>query len=229
MNHGTLPSLLQLASQTLPVGAFSYSQGLEWAVAAGIVGNQSQAEEWIGVVLESGIAAWDATWVAASMRALSAAAYGDLATLNERFLASRETRELRAETVQTGKAMLDLLRDGDALDREALRFLERLDDGDGLAYPIAWAAAAAAHGIAVDAAVIGYLWSWVENQVLAALKCVPLGQRAGQRLLNRLGARLESLASQATARHPDDCRNLLPGHSLASMCHETQYTRLFRS
>jgi urease accessory protein len=229
VTRAALPRLLQLVSATLPVGAYSYSQGLEWAVGSGTVHDEATAGEWIEAVLEHGVAAWDAPWVAALMRAAARGAHAELATLNERFLAGRETRELRAETAQTGRSLLELLRDGGELTTSALECLEGLDADGGLAFPTAWSTAAVARGIAVDDALAGYLWSWLENSVLAALKTVPLGQRAGQRLLTRLGGRLEALASAAAARPLDDCSNLLPGFALASMHHESQYTRLFRS
>jgi urease accessory protein len=229
MTRGTLPRLLQLSSATLPVGAYSYSQGLESAVDAGVIRDEATAGEWIGAVLEYGVGAWDASWVAFLMRAAECGALAELGALNERFLAGRETRELRAEAIQTGRSLLELLRDTGELPAATLRTLEALDADPGLAFPTAWSAAAAARGIAIEDALVGYLWSWLENAVLAAMKTVPLGQRAGQRLLARLGGRLEPLASAAAARPLDDCSNLLPGFAIASTHHETQYTRLFRS
>ena len=228
MSRPTLAPLLQLASPTLPVGAFSYSSGLEWAVAAGQVRDEASARDWITAVLEEGVAVWDAPWVAALMRAWAADAAATVAALNARFLASRETRELRAETAQMGRAMLAVLQDGE-LPAATAALLARLEQDDGLAYPTAWAAAAVLRGVAVEDALVAYLWAWLENMVMAALKTVPLGQRAGQRLLTGLGERLGGLAADAAARPLDQCRNLLPGFTLASMHHETQYTRLFRS
>ena len=228
MRHPLAP-LLQLSSASLPVGAYSYSQGLEWAVGSGTIHDEASAGAWLETVLEHGVAAWDATWVAALMRAHRADAPARVTELNERFLASRETRELRAETIQTGRSLLALLRDDGERPTAHLETLEALEAGDGVAYPTVWAAAAVARGIRVEDAVVAYLWSWLDNAVLAALKSVPLGQRSGQRLLTRLGARLERLAGDAVARPLEQCCNLLPGFTLASMQHETQYTRLFRS
>jgi len=229
MTRAPLARLLQLVSTTLPVGAYSYSQGLEWAASCGVVRDEATAGEWIAAVLEHGIAAWDAPWVAALMCALERRRYSEVAELNARFLAGRETRELRAETLQTGGSLLDLLRDADELPVAALRALEALAAADGVAFPTAWAAVAVARGIATEEALVGYLWSWLENSVLAALKSIPLGQRAGQRLLTRLGGRLDALAATAAACPLEQCCNLLPGFALASMHHESQYTRLFRS
>jgi urease accessory protein len=229
VTRAPLARLLQLASPTLPVGAYSYSQGLEWAVTTRAVRDEAGVRDWIGTVLEHGVAAWDAPWVAALMRALACGADAEVAELNERFLASRETRELRAETLQTGRSLYELLRDNSGLPAGTLAALAALDAAEVLAYPTAWSAAAVAGGLAVEDALVAYLWSWLENAVLAALKTVPLGQRAGQRLLTELGGRLEALVALASACPPERCRNLLPGYALASMHHETQYTRLFRS
>jgi urease accessory protein len=229
MTRPSLAGLLQLASATLPVGAYSYSQGLEWAVDSGAVSDEAAAGGWIEAVLEHGVAGWDAPWVAALMRACEREAYAQVAELNARFVAGRETRELRAETLQTGRSLLDLLRGTDELSPAALHALEALAAADDLAFPTAWAAIAAARRIAIQDALVGYLWSWLDNSVLAALKSIPLGQRAGQRLLTRLGRRLDALAATAAARPLEECCNLLPGLALASMHHESQYTRLFRS
>ncbi len=229
MTRAWLPRLLQLSSPTLPVGAYSYSQGIEWAVEAGVIHDEASAGEWIETVLEHGVGAWDAPWVAALLRAAAQGRHAELAELNARYLAGRETRELHAETLQMGGSLLELLRDVAMLPAAVRAGLESLHAGAGLAYPTAWAAAAAAADIGVEDALIAYLWSWIENSVLAALKSVPLGQRAGQRLLTRLGARLEALAASAAVRPLDDCQNLLPGFALACTYHETQYTRLFRS
>jgi urease accessory protein len=229
MTSAPLAGLLQLASPTLPVGAFSYSQGLEWAVAEGTVHDEASLEAWLGSVLGDGIAAWDATWVAALMRAWSHGVPDTVTRLNERFLASRETRELLAETLQMGRSLLALLRNTQELTPARLARLESIDAAQGLALPVAWSAVAAHRDIPIHDALVGYLWSWLENAVMAALKTAPIGQSAGQRLLTRLGGTLATLAAEAIDRPLDRCSNLLPGFTLASMRHETQYTRLFRS
>lgn len=229
MSELPLAALLQLASPSLPVGAYSYSQGLESAVADGTVRDEGAVRDWLATVLEHGLASWDATWVAALLRAHRERAGSDVIELNEGFLASRETRELRAEAVQTGRSLLTLAREIDGTGLALLDVLTALDAGDGLAYPTVWTATAVARGIDDEPAVVAYLWSWLENSVLAAMKTLPLGQRAGQRVLIELGSRLATLAATAIARPLDQCCNLLPGLALASMEHETQYTRLFRS
>lgn len=229
MTRASLARLLQLASPALPVGAFSYSQGLEWAVAAGIVRDEATLGEWLEATLRHGVASFEAPWVAAAMRAWRVPDEALAAALNERFLASRETRELRAETLQMGRSLNALLRELKDLPPEVLATLAAIDADQGLAYPIGWAAAAAHRGLDLGDALVAYLWAWLENGVMAALRTAPIGQRAGQRLLLRFGAELDALAAAAATLPLERCCNFLPGLALASMHHETQYTRLFRS
>ena len=199
----SLVRLLQLASPALPVGAYSYSQGLEAALEAGIVSDAASAERWIGEVLDLSVARSD---VPLLWRML----HGE--DCNDEFIASRETAELRAETLQMGHSLCRLLSDlGIAANAEALSF------------PAAYALAARAWEIEPRAALLGYLWSWLENQVMAAVKAVPLGQTDGQRILMALGSRLETIDPQT------GFSNFAPGLAILSSGHETQYSRLFRS
>jgi urease accessory protein len=200
----SLARLLQLASPTLPVGAYSYSQALEAAVEAGVVHDAASAERWIGDVLEFSVGAMDAPLL---WRMLNGAECDEL------FLASRETAELRAETLQMGTSLSKLLKD--------------LDIGEAAgSFPTVYAFVARKWRIAAEDALIAYLWSWLENQVMAALKAVPLGQTDGQRMLLSLGSRLEHIALDSRSREP---ANLAPGLAFLSARHETQYSRLFRS
>jgi len=224
----TLIRLLQLASPALPVGAYTYSQGLEWAVESGAVRDEAGAARWIGDLLEWNLARFEAPLLACLVRAWDAGDDARVAALGADFLASRETDELRAETVQMGYSLVRLLGDLDAF--AALPgWRARLVALDQPAFPTAWAAAVAAWQIPVGQALPAYLWAWLENQVMAAVKAVPLGQSAGQRLLATLGARIPALAAQAAALPEDRWSNFTPGLALASSRHETQYTRLFRS
>jgi len=224
-----LPRLLQLASLALPVGAFSYSQGFEWAVESGAVRDEESARDWIEYVLTAGIAGWDMPYVASMLHAWHAPDLGHIAVLNEAFVASRETRELRSECVQMGRAMLEALRDWPGVSPDWLRCLDALAARDRLGFATGWTAAAGEGGVPVLDGTIAYAWSWLENTVMTAIKAVPLGQRAGQRLLLSLGERLPGLARAAIEMPVDQCTNFLPGFTLASMHHENQYTRLFRS
>jgi len=213
-----LARLLQLASPALPVGAYSYSQGLEAAIEAGIVRDAAGARAWIADVLELSVSRMEAPVL---LRLIDAWRAGDAALAgrwNALFLASRETAELRAETVQMGHSLA--------------RLLAELGVDVPLAepsYPAAFARAVAAWRIAVREALVAYLWAWIENQVMAAVKTVPLGQTDGQKMLLALGGTLEALAARAAALGDDELGNFAPGLALLSSRHETQYTRLFRS
>lgn len=203
----SLARLLQLASPTLPVGAYSYSQGLEAAIEAGIVRDAASAERWIGDLLELSMAKMEAPLLWRMM-------HGE--ALDELFLASRETAELRAETLQMGFSLKKLLSElglGEV-------------PGDEVCYPAAYAYAVQQLQIDFRQALLAYLWSWLENQVMAAVKAVPLGQTAGQKMLLSLGKRLEPLAEAMPGAEP--C-NFTPGLAVLSARHETQYSRLFRS
>ncbi len=220
--------LLQLASPALPVGAYTYSQGLEWAVESGVVSREADAAAWIGDLLEWSVARFEAPLLASQLAAWACGADGEVARLNDDFLASRETAELRAETLQMGWSLVRLLTELDAF--AALPgWRARLLALDTPCFPTAWSAAAAAWQVPADQALAAYLWAWAENQVMAALKAVPLGQSAGQRLLAMLGERIPALVGQALELPEARWSNYTPGLAIASSRHETQYTRLFRS
>jgi len=206
-----LAKLLQLASPALPVGAYSYSGGLEAAVEAGVVRDAASAERWIGDVLEFSMARMEAPIL---LRMLS----GQDAW-NEIFLASRETAELRAETVQMGYSLCRLFKDlglGEVPVKEP-------------SFPAAFAYAAAQWKIEPEAALQAYLWAWLENQVMAAVKVIPLGQTDGQRILLLLGNRIEGLVKEILKIQDEDICNFAPTLAMLSARHETQYSRLFRS
>ena len=222
-----LARLLQLASPALPVGAYTYSQGLEWAVESGIVHDEATAGRWIADLLDHGIGRYEAPLVAALMAAWTAGDLTGVKSLDAEFLASRESAELRAETAQMGFSLRRLLRDlrDDSLGSVA----QAVDAWPEVAYPTIWAGIAAAWRIDPSAALTAYLWSWAENQLMAALKAVPLGQAAGQRVLADLGGRLPAVAAQAQALPRARWSNFTPGFAIACARHETQYSRLFRS
>jgi urease accessory protein len=223
-----LVRLLQLASPALPVGAYTYSQGLEWAVEAGLVKDEAGVAAWVGDVLAWSISSFEAPLVGRLMAAWTAGDDGEVARLNADFLASRETAELRAETEQMGYSCTRLLADLPAF-TSLPGWTARLAAVDGPAFPTAWSCAAAAWHIPAEMALTAYLWAWLENQVMAAVKAVPLGQSAGQRLLSCLGARIAALVEAALVLPEEAWSNYAPGLALASSRHETQYSRLFRS
>jgi urease accessory protein len=187
------------------VGAYSYSGGLEAAIEAGLVTDAAGAQRWIGDVLEHSVARMEAPLLVKMIEQPDA-------QWNEMFLASRETAELRAETVQMGYSLNRLLPE---LGIEACPFEEP-------SFPAVYAHAARAWGIAPRQALVAYLWAWLENQVMAAVKAVPLGQTDGQKMLLALGARLHAVGEGEPG-------NFAPGLAILSSRHETQYSRLFRS
>jgi urease accessory protein len=222
-----LVRLLHLASPTLPVGAFSYSQGLEWVVESGAVTTEAAAQQWIGDALRFALARCEGPALIELLRAWKTSDANEVARLNAEFIATRETTELRAETLQMGYSLARLLRD--LPDTPEVTKTALLDLRE-IAFPTPWAAAAAHWQIDENEAVTAYLWAWLENQVMAAVKLVPLGQTAGQRMLVALATDLPALANEAIRRADEhDWENFTPGMTLASCQHETQYTRLFRS
>jgi urease accessory protein len=217
--------LLQLASPALPIGAYSYSQGLEWAVEAQTVRDAASARAWIGDLLDHVVARGEA---AIAWRLLRAAGNDWTAFVrwNAWYRATRETAELRAETEQMGGSLLKLANELDLLDASAR---EAVATSGGLTLPAAYALAAHGFAIPAEPALVGYVWSWLENQVLAAVKLVPLGQSAAQRMVADLAAQIPAAVSAAIAAADDDLTLFAPGFVLACARHETQYTRLFRS
>ena len=222
-----LARLLQLASPALPVGAYTYSQGLEWAVETGVVRDAASAGVWIADLLRHGIGRYEAPLVSALMKVWTAADTAEICRLNGEFLASRESAELRAETAQMGFSLHQLVRD---LRDPGLSPIEStLASLEEIAFPTGWSGLAAHWKISPPDALTAYLWSWAENQVMAALKAVPLGQASGQRLLAELGGLIPSVAVDALKLPETGWSNFTPAFAIACARHETQYSRLFRS
>lgn len=214
--------LLQLTSPSLPIGGFSWSQGLEYAVDANWLVSEQDTVNWLQGVLSQSLAYLD---VPVLLRLHDAAVIRDLQRLaywNEFILASRETKELQLEDTQMGAALKRLL-----LDLE-LYSSEDFISGD-ISYLCAFAMAAAVKQIGAKEAAIGFLWSWLENQIAAALKTFPLGQTAGQRIFHELADTVVATVEVSQALGDDEIGNGLPGQIMASMLHEEQYSRLFRS
>lgn len=219
-----LPGLLQLSSPSLPVGAYSYSQGLEWAVEQGAVRDEATASAWIESALAGSLARLEAPTMVLALEAAKAGDTAAIAKIDERFLRSRETSELLRETLQMGFSLRAVIRDLEP------RTAELLESRQELSYPAAWGAIAAAWGIPAIEAAAAYLWSWSEGQVLAAVKAVPLGQASGQRMFRRLQEPVRTAAQESLRRAGSGrLSSWMPGLAIASARHETQYTRLFRS
>ncbi|UCD67945.1 MAG: urease accessory protein UreF [Betaproteobacteria bacterium] len=226
MDPEGLVRLLRIASPALPVGAFSYSQGLEWAVECGGVRDEDTALQWIGSLLSGNIARFELPMLAAFYRAWVSNVPELAADLNEEYLASRETAELRSESIQMGGALLAVLQSDEQHEEVVLDAVGTINDA---VFPNVFAFAAVAWNLRLEDVLTTYAWSWLENQVAAAMKLVPVGQRAGQRLLARLGPSCVKAMRTAVSLPQEEWSNFAPLFAIASSRHETQYTRLFRS
>jgi urease accessory protein len=217
-------SILQLASPALPVGAYSYSEGLEMLVENGIITNIKNLKNWLEAELKYGSIRLDA---AVMIRGFQAAKNGDVEALrrwNFWLSAVRDTEELRASSWQMGRSLIKLLT---KLAPETLQLATAI--GYPANYAIAFSIACAHWNINIQAALLAYLHSWANNLITAGVKLIPLGQTAGQELLLGLQELLSAAMIEILALEDDDLVCCSWGLSLASMQHETQYTRLFRS
>jgi urease accessory protein len=231
-----LARLLQLSSQALPIGGYSHSQGLEAAIDQRIVTDEGSLLRWISDLLEFSMKSFEIP----SMLSMAAAwARNDpaaIAALNEDFLSARESAEIRAAAVQMGFSLSSLACSLPDLPARIVDILRSIREPS---LPCVWSATTTAWEIEPQEAVLGYLWTWAENQVLVALKAVPLGQSAGQRVLLAMGSRIAEVAADLQrgeigmdeiGENADaDCSNFSPGLAILSAQHETQYSRLFRS
>ena len=214
--------LCHLVSPALPVGAYAYSQGLEYAVHAGWVNDEATTLHWLEGLSHHAVGTLD---LPVLWRLVHAWRVPDAAAVdhwNAHLLAARETAELRAEDLHLGRALARVLRE-----------LEVAGATDWLERPVAFATlfafAAVRWRIEPVNALSGYLWAWSENQVLAAVKLVPLGQSAGQRLLHRLIQSMPPIVQRASGLPDEQIGVSVLSQTLASSRHESQYTRLFRS
>lgn len=218
--------LLRLASPQLPIGGYSYSQGLESALESGQVKDAGSARIWLDEQLRLNLGRFDAPLLLAHCQAAQAADWPTLASLDERYRSSRETRELYQECRQTGYSLTQLLGSLPEQDPAARDFLS------GIAQPgqaLAWALAARAWRIAPPMALSAWLWSWLENQLAVLMKSLPLGQQAAQNLASQLLPSLQHSLDSASRLPPAHWGTAPFGLALASMAHEHQYSRLFRS
>lgn len=219
---GLLP-LLRLASPALPVGAFTGSEALEYAVMAEWVRDEASALDWIGGRLRRSLPALDVPLLARFQAAWRMGAEAQLTRWSAYLRASRESAELWEQDNAIGRALARLLA---SLGCAAARpWTERAD----ASYPCSFALAAHHWGVPPESAAAGYAYAWCENQVAAAVKLVPLGQTAGQRILGHLLVSIPDAVEGARRVEDAQIGASEPGLAIASALHETQYTRLFRS
>ena len=221
-----LSRLLQLVSPMLPVGAYSYSQGLEWGIECSDVKDEETAKAWISDALHIYQAGFELpilyrlyqSWTNHDMRAVK--------EWDVFYQAGRDTSEALAETRQMGYSLCRLLNDLNELPED---FMLQVNQFDQPAFSTIYAGVAQAWKIPVSDVLHGYAWSWLENQVSAAMKAVPLGQVAGQKILFALGKKLPSIVQQAIYSKDAEISNFNPLLTIAGCQHEMQYSRLFRS
>lgn len=223
---GSAWALLRLASPQLPIGGYSYSQGLEMAVENGWVNDPDSARRWLEDQLLLNLARFEAPLLLAHCEAAAQDDWPRLLQLAAEHRASRETRELQLESRQMGYSLTQLLDGLPELDQPARDCLAAADE-PGLA--LAWALAARAWQITPADAVTAWLWGWLENQLAVLMKTLPLGQQAAQRLTSQLVPTLTQ-AQREASELPEAAWGSAPfGLVLTSMAHERQYSRLFRS
>ena len=217
--------LMTFLSPAFPVGAFSYSSGLEWAVEAGDITDAATLREWLTVMLVDGSGFCDAVFLAQAHRAMNA---GDMASLRdtaELAAAFVPSRERQLETTTQGRAFIEIAR--------AAWNCNGLDDAvaecDAVIYPVAVGMVSAAHGIPLPSALHAFLHALVSNWISAGSRLIPLGQTDSQRVLAWLEGAVSATASRAQVAALDDLGSATFRADLASLRHETQYTRLFRS
>jgi urease accessory protein len=213
--------LMHLASQALPIGGYSYSSGLESAIEQRLVCDSLELQHWMEGVLYGTLRSYEIPLLARIHSGWRSRDGSLLQSCNEEYLATRDSAEVRAATLQMGSSLRSLLPRIACLDAALIQLLAGFDE---VSLPLAWGAAADAWQLCAADASAAYLWSWAENQVLVAVKSIPLGQSSGQEVLSRIGA---LLAQAPAAELPRS--NFAPGLAILCSQHESQYSRLFRS
>ncbi len=214
--------LFHLVSPALPVGAYAYSQGLEYAVEAGWVSDEASTLHWLNGLSRYSLGTLDLPVLLRLYRCWIGADLAGMKSWTAQLMASRETSELRAEERHLGTALARVLCELDIA--EAAEWM----DGSAT-FATLFSLAAARWRIGATDVLCGYLWAWTENQVLAAIKLVPLGQSAGQRLLHGLTQIMPEIVARAARLTDAQIGVSVIAPVLASALHESQYTRLFRS
>jgi urease accessory protein len=214
--------LLHLVSPVLPLGAYAYSQGLEYGVHAGWVRDELSVSHWLHGLAGGAVGTLDLPVLARLHRAWKRDDLDAVECWSAQLLAARESAELRAEERHLGRALARVLIElGIA---EASHW-----NDDRVTWATLFSLAAARWDIGELETLSGYLWAWSENQVLAAIKLVPLGQSAGQRILRTLSDAIPPIVQRALTIADDAIAISTPAQALAGSLHEAQYTRLFRS
>lgn len=215
-----------LASPALPVGGFSYSEALEAAVECGLVTGEADAGRWLRDQLALALARSDLAVASKSFVAWQHRDTARVAELNAWVTQTRETHELRRQTEQMGRSLVEWLKNRSEPD-DRLATLAALSPAP--TWPVAFALAAAQTGAPLRESLLSFVFGWAENMVQAALKAVPLGQSAGQRILAALSEDIPAAIDHAISLGDGERQAFAPMLAILSSQHETQYSRLFRS
>ena len=222
------PALLQLiwlASPALPIGGFSYSEVLEAAIAQGFVHDENSAADWLIDQLHLTQSRGDMAVIGQMVTAWQQQDTVRLESLSQWVHATRESAELRLQSEQMGRSMLEWLRNQDAIDADTMALCNRWVP----AYPLMFALALSRTGASLEQCLQAYAFGWAENMVQAAIKSVPLGQNSGQRILTKLAQHIAPAVRHALNVTDDTRQAFSPMLAILSAQHETQYSRLFRS
>ncbi len=227
------PSLLQLiwlASPALPVGGFSYSEGLEAAINSAQAATELEASNWLIDQLQLSLSRGDLAVIAKAIPAWRRADMSRVVELNQWVLQTRESHEFRLQTEQMGRSLAQWHQQLNEHSALALQqFQEHSADDQPATYPIAFALAASSTLASVRDSCLAFAFGWAENMVAAAVKSIPLGQSAGQRILARLADNIPSAVDYAISLQDSQRQAFSPMLAILSAQHETQYSRLFRS
>jgi urease accessory protein len=226
------PSLLQLiwlASPALPVGGFSYSEGMEAAVDKGLASTEARAADWLCDQLHISLARGDLAAIAKAIPAWRRSDIDRVIELNQWVLQTRETQEFRLQTDQMGRSLAQWHQALNVQSAQTLAQFTQASPDDPTTYPIAYALAASSTQANVRDCCLAFAFGWAENMVGAAVKSVPLGQSAGQRILARLADEIPAAVDYAITLPNSQRQAFSPMLAVLSSQHETQYSRLFRS
>jgi urease accessory protein len=219
--EASLLRLLQLSSVSLPVGGYAFSQGMEYAIDQGWIKNKADVLDWIGLQIQQSVARVDLPVLRLCMDAAQQENTARLLELNDLALACRETKELRLNDTAMGEALSRLMR--------SLEIDTPFERSEDISFVALFAIAAHHWKMGFDLAALGFTWSWLENQIAAATKLVPLGQTQAQELLGELQGDIHQAIALSLTVKEDRIGAGLPTIAIASAQHETQYSRLFRS
>ncbi len=223
MNRVSILQLFNLISPALPIGAFAYSQGQEYAIDSGWIKKSDDLKSWLANLLNHSVSCWDGALLVRMHKAVAENNAVHFSDFNQQLLASRETKELWLEDQQVGKALCKLLNDQN-IDRASW-----LLDIDNPTLAAGFAIAGVAFKLDVETLLMGYYWSWLENQIAVAGKALPIGQTQAQQLIQQMLPSVDEAVTKTLNIQDEEIGNTLPGFAMASALHEHQYSRLFRS